>query len=238
MHKFEKFKYFATGCIMSAVLITGTGSVFAEPISKDITALYSNIKIYVDGILIQPKDANGEKVEPFVYNGTTYLPVRAVGEALGKTVKWRGETQSVYLGAVPEEQNYLLNVVPPYQSDYVDLYKGEDGNTFSMAGKKYSNGFTMGNYSTKSIYFNLDGKYSEITGIAGMVGYKYTIPRKFDIYIDGELYKSVEIKADSMPEEIKIPVKGALQLKIVSPYDGTGGSNGDTYIGFGDIKIK
>jgi hypothetical protein len=55
---------------------------------KTISATYNNIKLYVDGTLITPKDAAGNVVNPFIYNGTTYLPVRAVGSALGKTVGW------------------------------------------------------------------------------------------------------------------------------------------------------
>ena len=37
-------------------------------------------------------------MEPFIYNGTTFLPVRAISEALGKEVEWDGPTSSVYIG--------------------------------------------------------------------------------------------------------------------------------------------
>ena len=62
---------------------------------------YDNIKLVIDGATITPKDANGSTVEPFIYNGTTYLPVRAVGNALGKQVSWDGKTKTVYLGDAP-----------------------------------------------------------------------------------------------------------------------------------------
>ncbi len=45
-----------------------------------------------------PKDANGNVVEPFTMNGTTYLPVRAISNALEKDVEWDGEAFSVYIG--------------------------------------------------------------------------------------------------------------------------------------------
>jgi len=77
--------------------------VFAQSLSKTIDILYKDIKIYVDGNLIIPKDAAGRIVEPFIYEGTTYLPVRAISEALGKTVEWDGTTNSVYIGeAIPQ----------------------------------------------------------------------------------------------------------------------------------------
>ena len=37
------------------------------------------------------KNVKGEEVYPVLYNGTTYLPVRAVAEALGASVFWNGD---------------------------------------------------------------------------------------------------------------------------------------------------
>lgn len=62
---------------------------------------YTDIKLCVDGQLITPKDANGSPVEPFAIQGTTYLPVRAIGEALGKPVDWDSATHTVYIGQKP-----------------------------------------------------------------------------------------------------------------------------------------
>ena len=47
-----------------------------------------------------PKDANGAVVEPFICNGTTYLPVRGVAGAFGKEVEWDPMTSTVYLGDI------------------------------------------------------------------------------------------------------------------------------------------
>lgn len=52
----------------------------------------------MNDIKLYPKDANGNPVEVFAYNGTTYLPVRAIAEALNVAVYWDGKTRSVYLG--------------------------------------------------------------------------------------------------------------------------------------------
>ena len=100
--------------VLSTVLLIASVT-YAASNTKTIEALYNNIKIYVDGVKIDPKDANGNTVEPFIYNGTTYLPVRAVGEAIGKTVTWDGTTQSVYLGEKPGDVQYLMEIRPPYE---------------------------------------------------------------------------------------------------------------------------
>ena len=56
------------------------------------------VRIVVNGTEITPKDVNGNVVSPLLIDGTTYIPVRAVSEALGKEVSWDGVTRTVYLG--------------------------------------------------------------------------------------------------------------------------------------------
>lgn len=80
-------------CI-AALAVTATGvSVIAKTSTENINVSYNNIKIVVDGKTVLTD------TEPFIYNGTTYLPVRAVGEALGKEVNWDSATNTVYLGS-------------------------------------------------------------------------------------------------------------------------------------------
>lgn len=64
---------------------------------KDEVLNYIGIQIEIDNNKIVPKDVNGNIVDPFIIEGTTYLPVRAISESLGKTVKWDGETRSVFI---------------------------------------------------------------------------------------------------------------------------------------------
>ena len=72
-------------------------TVFAAPLVKNVSISYNDIKITLNGKQITPKDANGNAVEPFILDGSTYLPVRAVGEALGLDVDWDGNTNTVIL---------------------------------------------------------------------------------------------------------------------------------------------
>lgn len=92
----KELKGFAIG-VTAAALAMGS-MAYAKTGSEMIEAAYNNVKIYVDGLLVNPKDGNGNTVEPFISNGTTYLPVRAVADALGKEVNWDQETSSVILG--------------------------------------------------------------------------------------------------------------------------------------------
>lgn len=50
-----------------------------------------SIKILVNGAEFKPKDANGKDVMTFVYDGTTYAPLRALAEAYGLEVGYDAE---------------------------------------------------------------------------------------------------------------------------------------------------
>ena len=40
-------------------------------------------------------DANGKAVEAFIYNGTTYVPIRAVSNAFGADIGYDRNTQTI-----------------------------------------------------------------------------------------------------------------------------------------------
>jgi len=92
----EKVKHITCGVVVGAMLATAVPATAAQ-ITKSISVAYNNIKIVVDGQQVSTDKNN----EPFIYNGTTYLPIRAVGQAVGKQVSWDGNTNTVYLGDSP-----------------------------------------------------------------------------------------------------------------------------------------
>ena len=98
----DKIKGYVAG-IVTAILLCSTVT-FAQSIEKVVTAVYNNIKIVIDGTEIEPKDANGNVVEPFIIDGTTYLPVRAVAKAVGLDVGWDGATSTVMLSGKTMEK--------------------------------------------------------------------------------------------------------------------------------------
>lgn len=87
--------------VMLAVvmLFAFTAGVVAAPAVQQISAsLASDIQFAVKGKAWAPKDADGSALYPIVYNDRTYLPVRAIGEALGVKVDWNNDTRTVILG--------------------------------------------------------------------------------------------------------------------------------------------
>lgn len=73
------------------ILLMGSSVAFGVGYSKQITAYFNNIKVKLNGNLL-----NFSK-EPFIYEGTVYIPLRDVSENLGLEVVWDGNTNTVYL---------------------------------------------------------------------------------------------------------------------------------------------
>ena len=86
------------GLILALCLVI---PALADAATKQISVNYGGISIVVDGTKITPTDVAGKVVEPFIYEGTTYVPARAIAEALGKDVEWEPATQTVYIGQKP-----------------------------------------------------------------------------------------------------------------------------------------
>lgn len=76
--------------------VTGTPDTAAK--RTDVTfTLRPEYHIVIDGTERTFTNANGTKVDPAIYNGSIYLPLRAIGEIMGKSVSWDSATQTVRL---------------------------------------------------------------------------------------------------------------------------------------------
>lgn len=96
------------GIITAVAAVSLTVGVAASGVVEDITAqLRGDLKIIIDGKTQTFQDVNGQVVYPVMYNGTTYLPLRAIGGVMGKPVAWDGDTQTVTLG----EKDALHSVI-------------------------------------------------------------------------------------------------------------------------------
>lgn len=191
--------------IMGAIPAAGYDGV------RTIQAVYKNIRICVDGVEMTPRDSAGQVVEPFIYNGTTYLPVRAVGEAVGKEVTYDGSTSTVYLGK-SGQVDYLGQQVKAYQTK-----NAKESSIITMGGNDYHNGLLL----EGSAYYNLNSKYNTVSGVYGMQ--KYTGPGsgfsgKIVFYGDSKLIASYDVSTDDLPKDFNLNVTGVNQLKIEFTY--------------------
>ncbi|WP_302382508.1 copper amine oxidase N-terminal domain-containing protein [Anaerotignum lactatifermentans] len=96
--KFQRMKDVCLGATVAALVMGAAPAAYAKVANMDIPVMFNNIKIVVDG-----KELKTDK-EPFIYEGTTYLPVRAVGEAVGKNVTWDAASKTVILGETEQKE--------------------------------------------------------------------------------------------------------------------------------------
>lgn len=129
----EKFKGIVIGIVIG-VMITAS-SVIASSGAIQKLLHYNDIKITINGNEIRPVDANGNYVEPFIIDGTTYLPVRAVSNALGLYVDWDSSTSTVKLSEapfLPQAEN--VTEVENFVAEYGETLKAVFENSFSQNG--------------------------------------------------------------------------------------------------------
>lgn len=99
--------------------VTGTTSGTADRNARvqDISlTVRPEYTVVIDGVTRTFYDAKGREVQPVEYQGSVYLPVRAIGELMGKTVDWDENTQTVKLSGGSTVTDYdTANPTTPSQ---------------------------------------------------------------------------------------------------------------------------
>ena len=227
---FKSRKTRIAAVVLAVCLLLSVSVAAASAIKKNIVANYMDIKLVVNGITVTPKDANGTVVEPFIADGTTYLPVRALAEALGEEVEWDGVNKIVYVGENPNKVLYLPTACPAYEGK-ASTYTSQNAKTFKMAGQEYTNGYTAASSGAYEL-FNLNAEYDYITMTVGHVDGTGMNDGKVQFYVDGELALELNVPAEGLPQQVTLPLNYALQLKIVWP-----SISGYQKIGLADMRI-
>ncbi|NEN84847.1 lamin tail domain-containing protein [Paenibacillus elgii] len=88
------------GFLLGAVttLLLTSASVAAAAGGTQIEVYFKSLKYMFDGSEKKPTGDSG-----FIYKGTTYVPLRFIGESLGKEVSWDELTNTIWVGEKPAE---------------------------------------------------------------------------------------------------------------------------------------
>ncbi len=74
--------------------------------ARYVTAyLKPDVLVMNDFVIQSFSDTNGKIVYPIIYNGTTYLPIRGIGEMLNKTIQWDGVNGIISIQDVCEDDD-------------------------------------------------------------------------------------------------------------------------------------
>lgn len=198
-----------TGITISTILVMilcfSMGVAGANTLQNITAQVNYALSMKLNNELFNPKDTDGSYLRPIVYNNRTYLPVRALGEALNIAVDYDAATSTVLLGmkdATPVTSTHLIgDVYYSYTTNPDMLSVGGKLVTYGLVTKKsYSNELTL----------NAAGKYQYFeTSIYA----ERNCTMIFKNSGTGEIYAKVELLALEWTP-ISVEIKGAKNLKL------------------------
>ena len=97
-----------TCLILCIICVLSTATVFGSSTMRQIVAyLNFGLNIVVDGEVKELYDANGNRVYPISYSGSTYVPIRGIGEIFNAEVEWDSKTGSVIVNTKNKIENLI-----------------------------------------------------------------------------------------------------------------------------------
>ncbi|WP_020617876.1 hypothetical protein [Paenibacillus daejeonensis] len=95
-----KKKTWFIGASLLGMIVTGSAGVYAGSNLPQIQAFLNNkVGVYVGSSEFKPVDNQGKRYYPITYNNTTYLPVRAVSDALNIPIQFDQASNRILIGA-------------------------------------------------------------------------------------------------------------------------------------------
>jgi hypothetical protein len=206
---------------------------FAAQTVKKLEAYYKDIKLEINGAIVVPKDANGKVVDPFIVDGTTYLPARALAQALGCDVSWVTETNTVVVKSETTAgmSSFLSDLAQTTSVPSSAFRNWSSSADYDAGGQQYNRslvaaveGGVPAGTVTQYAQYDLGRKYTSLTGsITPMKGLS-AIPgstHQINFYGDGELLYSSPVFSSSLPGasdafNVDVSSVGVLKIEMVT----------------------
>lgn len=241
----NKKKKLIQALILSLVLLCGIciGTGAAGTAQKVTATLDPGVTITVDGVPQQFVDANGNQVYPILYNGSTYLPMRAVCEQLaGFKVGWDQSTRTASIATKDVDGTDLLDMQKAY-------YLTDGGNDLwarqTMTSDKKTtevNGYTLTHWlefyswtfkktgMSSMASFNIEGKYDTVT-----FRYYGAHDAKLEVIGDNDsVLWTKDIKGSQLYQEVTVDLMNTNQLTFKSTNEDAGTMSSFIY----DVRLK
>lgn len=156
------FKKIIAVLLVGVFAIAGLTAVATNGLRTLENVKVGGIRIVIDNKEFTCTDVSGAVVEPMIYNGTTYIPVRAVSTAFGKAVHWDAEESTVYLGNMNGKLEDPTAKFEDLTNIAGDDWKFESYKNISDIRKNfYSLAYSFEYSSNDACEYLLDGKYSK-----------------------------------------------------------------------------
>lgn len=189
--------------VLGATIILGT-SVFTTVTADgtNVVGKIANLIIYNNGITMNlPADQ-----KPILVNNRTYLPVRALGEALGKQIDWYPhDPNNVYISDGVNQQQYTQLVLELSQTKVKNAEK--DSKIKDLEAKVKSLEDELDKKTTSKTLTNLENEINKYYGNYGKVRLSVTLSEKsnkviVDITINKNYYSEWDRLSTSEQERL------------------------------------
>ena len=219
---------------LGAVLCFAAGAAAADTLQAITAYLDPGITITFDGEAKTLTDAKGARVYPITYNGSTYLPVRAVADLAGLEVNWDQATKTVHLGKMSTDVD-LIDTYEAYDISDGKQVRSVDKKETDISGIHCSHWLQVhqasmdGKGTTQYASFNVLGKYETLT-------FQYYAENDVILRVLGDndsvLFER-EVPGGQIAQTVTVPLLKTTQLTFqtekllaLSAFE----SGGDTYI--------
>ena len=204
----------------------------------DVISAYINRAVIVEyqGNPQQMYDVLGNEVYPIIYEGTTYLPIRAIAGLFEVNVEWDDDSKIITLGEDTKTADFINNFTP-YAGNYSQskgIILSVDDKTKSIAGTSCDHWLYFNN--TEYYYYNLEGKNTSLDFSAYCSDSSRN--NRFELYFygDGELMDSYIIKEYDLPVTQTLDLSGVNQLRICA--ENPDGSSASSELYLFDMNIS
>ncbi|MGF7036060.1 hypothetical protein J2T17_007111 [Paenibacillus mucilaginosus] len=199
-------------CVSGVFAMGISTGVMAETVLKEVTAyLNSEIKMKINGKPFLPVNEDGQQLSPLIYEGSSYLPVRALGEAFGKSVAWDESTKVIRFD---DAKSSSATPAPATAVGLFDLQTSAPPNTvlskdpesLSIHNKRVTEGFYATDLSYafySGVHFKTNKKYSKLSFDVAIVGDPVVI--KVNDYQTKVEYKKSTVAESDQFVHIEVP---------------------------------
>ena len=212
-------KKLISSLVLTLVLLCGIAiGAGASGALQEIKAyLDPTITIKMEGEAQTFLDAKGNRVYPITYQGSTYLPVRAVAGLAGFEVNWDQATRTVDLGESKGVD--LIDTYKAYQLDdtvwsWAKQVQTADGQNEDISGVSCSHWLSFGTYPSgagdAAASFNLLGKHDPLT---------FSYFSSLDVTLtvlgeNGSVLGEYNIKGGAVAQTVTVPLLKTNELKF------------------------
>lgn len=217
-----KKKAFSTLCVAAIAAVSMCVGAFAAGGLQQIKAYINrDITIKLDGQVKTMADEQGARVYPISYDGTTYVPIRAVSSMLGIDVAWDQASYSVLLGKTGTAKDFIETFEPYSKKGGCTDYQISDSRRETIAGKQYDHYISFYGYSVDNrLYYDLGGDYKTLSFDAYFDS-TYDDPATIYVYGDNDtLLATYDIVGSNLPTSYSVDVRGVQQLVIKAEIHG------------------